>query len=327
MINEGLIASQLEAAFLTKLGGTIAVACGSGSQALLLALRAVDVEAGDEVIVPTYVCAEVLATIEALGATAVIVDVSEDYLIDIDEARRARTPRCKAVVVPYVLGIFRDIAPLRSLGLPLIEDCAQFMPDRPDALKGDLAIFSFEATKVIAAGEGGLVLCRTESIGARLGALKRFDGGRFKLNLYPLSDILAALALSQLSAVPAFLARRRGIAKEYLDGLRDLDTLYLPSTFVGSSMFFRFPIRVRGKLQGKVAAMIEALKVRGVSARKPVDPPLHHLRSGSPSCECADALYDSTLSIPLYPALTQSDVAQVIAAVRGAVGDLLQGSH
>lgn len=153
MLNEGAATRRLEQWFEHASGGGTAVATGSGSQALLLALRALEVGAGAEVILPTYVCAEVLGVVESLGATARLVDIADDYLINANATAAAITPRTRAIIVPYVMGIRTDIEPLRTHGVPIIEDLAQWLgPVR--AFKGDIQVFSFEATKVVAAGEG-----------------------------------------------------------------------------------------------------------------------------------------------------------------------------
>ncbi len=315
MINEGALTRELESRFRARYGGESAVACGSGSQALMLALRALAIRPGDEVIVPSYVCAEVLATVEAAGATAVIVDVKDDYLLDVALAADALTPATKAVVIPYVMGIWRDPSPLRALGLPIIEDCAQYVPLASDwKFEGDLAVFSFEASKVLASGEGGMLLGRG-AVARDLADLKRCTGTAYKLNLYPLSDVLAALALRQLDALDSFLHRRRELARFYLDELRPLRNWTLPGRLGEHNMFFRFPLRYAGHDAVDLDHILEQLKARGVTCRRPVDCPLHRLRAARSSCDKAEALYSTTLSIPIYPSLTDAQAGHVVNAV------------
>ncbi|MGH9904151.1 MAG: DegT/DnrJ/EryC1/StrS family aminotransferase, partial [Pyrinomonadaceae bacterium] len=262
MINEGSLARELENVFRDRYAAHAAVACSSGSQALMLALEAVGVSPGDQVMVPTYVCAEVLATIEAIGATALIVDVEDDYLMSVSAARVAQTVQCKAIVFPYVMGIWRDVTPFREFGLPIIEDCAQFIPDETmnfGGVRGDLAIFSFEATKLITSGEGGMVVARDKKLANRLEAVKRYGETNYKLNLYPLADLLAALALSQFSSLRQFLHRRRELANKYFEKLAGVSGISLPQGLRNRSIFFRFPVRLADHLAGKLEQLIAEL--------------------------------------------------------------------
>lgn len=325
MINEGLVTHELEQAFCYRFNGKAALACGSGSQGLVLALRAVGASGGDEVIVPTYVCAEVLACIEAVGATARIVDVADDWLLDYDAAELAIGPRTKAIVLPYVMGIWRDFRVLADAGIPLIEDCAQYFPPSGRGLQGALCVFSFEATKFITCGEGGMVVSLNTAYDSILRSLKRFGDSPYRLNLYPLSDLLSSLALSQLARLPEFLVRRRVVADLYFELLADVPGLELPHSLRERSVFFRFPIRLTGQLQGKLDAIIRGMSDRGVVARRPVDLPLHRMRKPASPCSNADRLWEGTLSIPMYPALSDSQARTVAGALRAAVSAATRG--
>lgn len=316
MINEGKLTQRLEFEVLRRFGGAAALGCGSGSQALMLALKALKVGAGDEVILPSYVCGEVAATVEALQATPVIVDVDDEYLIDFGQVASARTHATKAIIVPYVMGIWRDPSPLLSLEVPIIEDCAQYMPTSDRwTFTGDLAVFSFEATKVIAAGEGGLVLARTGNAAERLQGLKRLAGTDFKLNLYPLADVLAALALRQLAALDSFLARRQKLAAYYMSRLASLRDWALPRNLGQHNIFFRFPMRYIGERSPDFPDIFESLEKLGVICRRPVDGPLHQVRTPRLSCGTAERLCATTLSIPIYPSLTDAEAKQVVDAL------------
>jgi UDP-4-amino-4-deoxy-L-arabinose-oxoglutarate aminotransferase len=264
------------------------------------------------------VCAEVLACIEALGATAQIIDVADDWLLDCDAAASAVGPRTKAIVFPYVMGIWRDIGELSKSGVPVIEDCAQYFPMEGKDLQGSLTVYSFEATKMMTSGEGGLVLSRSPLFADVLPRLKRFGDSPYRLNLYPMSDLLASLALSQLSRLPQFLARRRAIADLYFEWLADVPGLVLPHVLRRRSIFFRFPIRLTGPLHGKLDALMAAMNTRGVVARRPVDLPLHRMRTSASRCANADRLWDSTISIPLYPDLSDSQARTVALVLREA---------
>ncbi|GAB1849127.1 UDP-4-amino-4-deoxy-L-arabinose aminotransferase [Achromobacter xylosoxidans] len=310
MLNEGAATRRLEQWFEHASGGGTAVATGSGSQALLLALRALEVGAGAEVILPTYVCAEVLGVVESLGATARLVDIADDYLINANATAAAITPRTRAIIVPYVMGIRTDIEPLRTHGVPIIEDLAQWLgPVR--AFKGDIQVFSFEATKVVAAGEGGMAMARTPELAQRLVQAKRIASSPYKLNLYPLSDLQATLALSQLERLSKTWERRQMLAQRYIAGLADTPVI-VPAQRIEHGMYFRFAVQLPAGFE--VAQAITAFARHGVAVRRPVDSLLHHIRSTTATFPMAQALYDRTISLPLYPALSDDDLDVVLSA-------------
>lgn len=311
MLNEGVATRQLEQWFERVSGGT-AVATGSGSQALLLALRAVGVGTGAEVVLPTYVCAEVLGVVESLGATAKLVDVVGNYLISVKAVAAAITPRTRAIIVPYVMGIRTNIEPLRAHGLPIIEDLAQWLGPT-HAFKGDIQVFSFEATKVVAGGEGGIAVARSPQLAERLIDAKRVASSPYKLNLFPLSDLQSTLVLSQLQRLQAMWQRREALAQRYLEGLANTP-LTLPSRRSDCGMYFRFPVQLPVGLDA--THTIAAFARHGVAIRRPVDSLLHHFRPTTTAFPMAEALFDRTVSLPLYPALSDSDLDVVLTAAR-----------
>jgi UDP-4-amino-4-deoxy-L-arabinose-oxoglutarate aminotransferase len=321
MVNEGEKAAQLEDWFVRVYGGRDAVAVGSGSQALALALGALALQPGDEVIVPDYVCIEVLAVVESMGLTPLIVDVGDDYLISHDAARAAISQRTGAIILPYTLGIHTDPRPLATLGLPVIEDCATFFPVGHAAawpLLGHLAVFSFEGTKLVTSGEGGLVLTSDQALAARLRAAKRYRRTGFKLNLYPLSDLQAALALSQLGRIEWLVERRRALALAYVAALEDVEGLLVPRQILDRSVFFRLPLQAAAPRAGAVDALIAAFAQEGIAVRRPVSD-LSSALSGRPPSRNAARLHAVTFSLPLYPALSEAEHERVIDVARRVI--------
>lgn len=217
MLNEGAATRRLEQWFEHASGGGTAVATGSGSQALLLALRALEVGAGAEVILPTYVCAEVLGVVESLGATARLVDIADDYLINANATAAAITPRTRAIIVPYVMGIRTDIEPLRTHGVPIIEDLAQWLGPCAHS-RGTSRYSRSRPPKSWPPERGGMAMARTPELAQRLVQAKRIASSPYKLNLYPLSDLQATLALSQLERLSKTWERRQMLAQRYIAG-------------------------------------------------------------------------------------------------------------
>jgi len=157
---QGPEVAGLERELAQRLGVAAAAAVSSGSAALELALRALDVGAGHEVIIPTYACDAVYHAVTRCGATPVLADADPDTLglSGADVARR-RTARTRAVIVVHPFGLAVDLADFQRLGVPLVEDCAQTLgatcAGRPVGARGELAVCSFYATKLLTTGEGG----------------------------------------------------------------------------------------------------------------------------------------------------------------------------
>lgn len=318
MIAEGEATRGFETALSERYGFRHAVATGSGCQALLLALRAAGIGRGSRVGVPTYVCPEVVGVVEALEATPVLADVGEDYALD--PADPSLDGESDGVVVASLFGRYVDARRYRGLEIPVIQDWAQFIPENtaaPAHTSGEAfpAIVSFEGTKPLSAGEGGAVLTTSEMQAAKLRSMKRLVDSDLKLNLFPMSDLQAALALSQLRRADQLLRRRRHIAATYdaaFESLRGAERVARPP---GST-----PIRYLLKThRGDLDDVIRNLGERGVAARRPVAVMLHHVRRSSRRFPVAEALFRSTLSIPCYPALSDSQVERVISAVRAVL--------
>lgn len=316
MLGEGVRAAALEHEIAEAAGFAGGVSCGSGCQALWLSLLAKEVGRGDEVILPTYVCSEVSETIRRMGATPVAVDVGDDWHLSFEAVADAQTRRSRAIIAPRLFGFGKDFTPLRSLGLPVIEDWAQFAHPSPERLSptcGDIVFHSFEATKVLTAGEGGMALVRDRALLARLRKLKRIQGSRSRFNLTPLSDLQAALAGAQWRRLPAMLARRRVLAQRYLTELGSLRGIRWPdATFLQRATHFRLPFRARLRRMADGQRVIDDFAAAGIAVRRPVAT----LVAPGRSTPNASRLLRETLSLPLYPALTDHDQTRIIAAAQ-----------
>jgi perosamine synthetase len=305
------------AAFVGLQGG---VAVSSGTAALELALRALRIGAGDEVIMPSYVCPAPWLATQRVGAQATLVDIDlNTFNIDPLAACQAVTNKTRAIIVPHLFGLPADLTPLERLGIPLIEDCAQTLGvtelGRPVGRVGRLTVCSFYATKLLCAGEGGMVLSNEGALLERVRSLREYDGAAtldpssFNLKL---TDLQAALGLSQLERFPAFHERRRFLAATYRDALSSKAAV-CPSVPPGRTHgYYRFVIRLpylRTNPDGLIG-LISRLEEQGIHCRKPVFRPLHRYleQSGFPNSDEADR---TALSIPLYPDLTDDEVRQI----------------
>ncbi len=292
------------------------VATNSGTAALHLALLTLGVGPGDEVLLPSYTCVALLHAVRYVGATPCVVDSEPGgYNISVQEAQWHVSPRTKAVIVPHMFGMPADLEPLASLGVPLIEDCAQALGatyhDQPVGRFGMISICSFYATKVITTGEGGMLLSDSELLLRRARDMRDYDGRaahetRFN---YKMTDMQAALGLSQLCRLPSFLARRRALASRYSAGLGGLP-VSLPAARHGRThIFYRYVMGV-----GDAARLARRLGVKGIECKAPVFKPLHSYLKQDGFAQ-AEAAMRSALSIPLYPSLTDAEADRIARTV------------
>ena len=243
---------EFEQAFAAYLGGGVeTIAVSSATAGLHLAAEACGIGPGDEVIVPTLTFTATASVIRYLGAKVVLVDVEEgSHLIDLEQAARRVTPRCKAIMPVHFGGLPCDVAKVqefaRCYGLMVIEDAAHAIPARSKgrmigASESDACVFSFYANKPLTTGEGGMVATRNPRIAERVRLMRThglnrdaFDRFRkvgaswaydvvapgFKYNM---TDTAAAIGLVQLARSEALRASRQRAAERYFEQLAGLD--------------------------------------------------------------------------------------------------------
>jgi perosamine synthetase len=317
MIAEGRTVAAFEEAVGAYLGLRGGVATSSGTSALFLALTACGIGPGDEVVIPTYVCRSVRDAVLCTGATPVLCDIGDDWCMTPATVEAVLTTATRAIVLVHPFGIADDAGPICELGIPVIEDCCQALgaSDGQSMVgqRGIAAIVSFHATKLLTTGEGGMVLTNDAAMLAKIRRLKTGTANGSDLRWrQPMTDLQAALGLSQLARYDVFLDRRRQIADAYFAGLADLP-VRLPTSVRNRSVFFRFPIRIAQDF-AKVQAAFEA---EGIQVRQGVDALLHWNDSNSANrFPVAEAYYRETLSLPIYPALTDVECDRVITACR-----------
>ena len=314
-IAQGKVVHEFESAFAQKIGARYAVSTNSGTAALHLTLLAMGVGENDEVIIPSYVCTALLNAVKYTGAEPVLAEIDpETYNLEPDDVRRKLTNRTKAVVVPHLFGLAADMEELLALNVPIIEDCAQAVGSKYRqkcvGTFGQAAVFSFYATKVMTAGEGGMVVSDSKDLIDRVRDLREYDNkDDYKIRFnYKMTDIHAAIGLAQLSRIETFIRRRREIAKLYDQVFESLD-LQLPSRKQGH-IYFRYVIG----LGTDAGSWIQNLKEKGIECARPVYIPLHWYLGlkGFPQTEKA---WKESLSIPIYPSLAKADVHRVITGL------------
>ncbi len=306
------------AAFIGVEGG---VAVSSGTAALQLVLLGLGVGPGDEVILPSYVCvAPWLATVR-VGARPRVVDIEPaSYAIDPGRAEKVVSSRTKVIIVPHPFGLPADLTRLQALGVPLVEDCAQTLgaveAGRQVGSVGVAAICSFYATKLLCTGEGGMVVSRDTALLEKCRHYRLYDEELALVSEafnYKMTDLQAALGLSQLSRFRSFLERRASIAAAYQAAFAQTG-LTLPLAPEGRShIFYRYVVRLgrTGRRRRSLEGILGRLEHRGIQCRRPVFRPLHRYLDLDSYPESEQAM-ETALSVPIYPTMTDDEVTRTI---------------
>ncbi len=319
---QGPKVAEFEGAMASLLGRQGAIALSSGTAALHLALKALGIKEGEGVALPGFVCAALANAVRYLAAEPQLVEVEPKGLnIDPADLRSRLKANTKAIIVPHLFGRPAELEEVLALGLPVIEDCAQSLGalygGKPAGSWGRVAVLSFYATKMLATGEGGMLLADDPNILETARDLRDYDereDGELRYN-YKMTEMEAALGLSQLGRLEEFVTRRRDLAGGYglaFSGLR----VQLPQDHPrGRHVFYRYVLLLPPEGKEDMEAILQDLEHRGVMARRPVYRPLHQVLGG-PALPVTEDLWARAISIPLYPSLDEVDVSRIVEVVR-----------
>jgi len=317
-LSQGPEVVKFEKSLAEFIGKKRGVAASSGTAALHLALLGLDVKEEDEVIIPSFVCTAVLNAINYTGANPVITDIEPlTFNISVDAVKKAVTTKTKAIIVPHMFGCPAGMDKLSELDIPLIEDCAQAIgatyKGQTTGSFGLISMFSFYATKVLACGEGGMVLSDSEDLISKVKDLRDYDNKNdyiLRYN-YKMTDIQASLGMNQLSLLEKFIEKRKEIAARYFQEFKDCD-FSLPVWKDGKEhIYYRFVIKTRDD----ASSYVEKLQQKKVMCRRPVYKPLHLYLNLSGFPHTMDA-WHKAISIPLYPSLKEKEIEKIVSVVK-----------
>ncbi len=347
-------------AFLESWGEGVAkgelhsLAVNSATAGLHLALEAVGVGPGDEVITTTHTFTATAEVVRYLGADVVLVDIDPATLcIDVAAVAAAITPRTKAVMPVHYGGLAADMQSLLALakqhGLRVVEDAAHALPTTcggqlVGTLGSDACVFSFYANKTITTGEGGMVVTRDDALAARMKVMRlhgisrdAFDRFTSKVPSwyyeivapgfkYNLTDIAAAIGIHQLRRARAFQQRRAQIAAMYDEALRGLPVILAPHAPTGDvHSWHLYPLRLTAAAPLTRDALIDRLFAAGIGCSVHYIPlhlqPYWRDRYGLSGAQFphSQAVYEGLISLPIYPRMTDADVARVVDALTAAL--------
>jgi len=355
-VTTGPETKAFEQEFADHLGGGLqAIAVNSATAGLHLALEAIGIGPGDEVIAPTLTFTATVEVARYLGADARLVDV-DPVTLNIDPAavEAAITPATRAILPVHYGGLACDMPALfdiaRRHGLQVVEDAAHALPTTcGGTLVGQLpsaaSVFSFYANKTMTTGEGGMVVARDEALAARMRVMRLHGISRdafdrftsrtpawyyeivapgFKYNL---TDIAAALGRVQLQRLPAFVQRRRQLAARYLRELKDLPLILPADAPAGDTHAWHlFVLRLSDAAHVTRDEVIQRLSDAGIGTSVHYVPlhrqPYWRDRYGlmPEQFPHAEQAYRRMFSIPLFTAMSDDEQGRVIAALRAILG-------
>jgi dTDP-4-amino-4,6-dideoxygalactose transaminase len=334
MIAQGRRVAELEDRWGDRVGVRHAVAVSNGTVALMATLTGLGVAPGDEVITVSHTFAATVNAILWTGATPVFVDVEPDtYLIDAKRIEAAITPRTRVILPVHLFGLVADMDMVRVIadrhGLAVVEDAAQA---HGATFRGRSAgsfghgTFSLYATKNMTTAEGGFITTDDDRLADWL-RLYRNQGMRARYEFeilgfnFRLTDVAAAMGLVQLDKLERNTDRRRAIAAAYDAAFADLPVA-IPVTPAGRTHVFHQYTLVVGPRRDDI---VRSLREAGVGADIYYPVPVHRQayvqeRGVHADLPVTDRLAATTLSLPIFPGLSEADQAVVIRAVRDAIG-------
>lgn len=331
--------AEFERRFAARLGVAHASAVSSGTTGLHLALRAVGVRDGDEVVTSPFSFVASANVMAYERARPVFADIDPRTLnLDPDAAAAAITDRTAAILPVHIFGYPADLPAFERLGLPIVEDACEALgavhaDGTPVGGRGHPAVFGFYANKQLTTGEGGMLTTGDASVKERVDSERNqgrapnmdwLDHDRLGFN-YRLSDVACAIGLAQLDRLDDMLAARARVAGWYREALAGIEGLDLPCEDAGGDRrgWFVFVVQLpRGRDRDGV---IEGLRARGVQS-KPYLPAIHlmsyyretygHREGEFPVCEDVAA---RSVALPFFPRMTESQVEQVSDALRAVL--------
>lgn len=345
-LTTGETTRRFESDFVAFLGGGVeAVSVNSATAGLHLGLEALGVAPGDEVITTTHTFTATAEVIRYLGGHPVFVDIDPATLcINALEVEKAITKKTKAIIPVHFGGLAADMESLISLGrnyeISIMEDAAHALPatysgQMIGTLDSDVTVFSFYANKTITTGEGGMLVTRNPLIAKRARTMRlhgidrdafdRFSSKKAKWYYdvvgpgfkYNLTDVASAIGIHQLKKAYDFQSKREKIAQLYNEVLKDLPLILPPQPLKRDTHSWHlYTIRLKNSSHNR-DVVIDKLFDQGIGCSVHYQP-LHllsywrdayHLRPEM--FPHSQAVYEKTLSLPIYPSMTENDVIRV----------------
>ncbi|QQG44088.1 MAG: DegT/DnrJ/EryC1/StrS family aminotransferase [Candidatus Roizmanbacteria bacterium] len=338
MLTQGQVVSIFEKEFSQYCKVKYAIACNNGTSALHIALYSIGLKPGDEVITTPFTFVATANSILMVGAVPVFVDIEPfTFNIDTQKIEAAVTKKTKAILVVNLYGQPADYDRILSIAkkhnLTVVEDAAQSVGAEYKGKKSgnlaDIGCFSFYGTKNITCGEGGMITTNNKHYYEKSLLFRNHGQDEKKKYFYSdigynyrLTDILASIALIQLNKIKTMTKKRQMIALKYDKILRDVNGITTPFTAPNRThVYHQYTIKVTKDFKLKRYALKDYLYKKGVQTNIYYPKPLYefdHLQVGKKqkSYPITEAVTKECLSLPIYPALKNSDIDYIIDLIK-----------
>ena len=338
-LTEGPITREFENSIKEYTGAKHAIAVTSCTTGLELALRALKIGQGDEVIVPDYTYPATATVAPIVGAKTVIVDINKDtMLIDYDAVEAVITPKTKAIIPVTEFGNPLDYDRLNQIkekyGLYIVEDAAPALgaeyKGQKTGVLSDITVFSFHPRKFITTGEGGMITTNNDKWAEWMTSYKHFgmdmsgtsrEGIQFDIigTNYKLSNVLAAIGLGQMKHIDALLENRQQLAENYIKLFNDIENITLPKTTEGgkhSYQSFCIYVEDRDRIMNTMRAKGIEVQIGTYALH------MHKAFNNHPLVEIKGEMknsrwcYDHTLTLPLFDDLSLEQQEYIVSELK-----------
>lgn len=337
---KGPFVTQFERRFAERVGARHGVAVSSGTSAILIALAALGVGAGDEVIVPAFTMIACVNTVVQLGARPVLVDSEPDtWNLDPDRVEAAITPRTRAILAVHLYGHPARMDRLKAVaerhGIALLEDAAEAhgatFRGAPVGSLADAGAFSFYANKLVACGEGGMVVTNRPEVADKARSLRNqcYDDRKRRWLVHEaigysccMTNLQAGVGLAQTARLDTFIDRHRRNARRYAVLLADVPGVTLPPEVDWAmNVYWTYSVLIDadrfGRSRDELMLHLEASRIDCRTTFLPVhrQPPYRAMFAGA-RFPVAERLGETGISLPCGNTTTAEDVRRVASAVR-----------
>ena len=333
-LGAGPMVTKFEKEYAEFVNAKHAIAVNTGTAALHLALAAADIQAGDEVILPSFTFVATAEAVVIAGAKPVFVDINpETYNISPEKIEEAIAEKTKAIMPVDLYGLPANMKPIKEIaekhGLLIIEDAAQAhganYKGKPPGAFADVACWSFYASKNMTTGEGGMITTNDDELGEKI-RFMRSHGEKEKYKSlmlghnYHMPEFQAAIGCVQLKKLPKFLAKRRENAKKITEILKKAEKLKLPTEPEGyQHSWYLYTVRVKDAQEKERDEILEKLRHKGIDAQVYYRYPIHlmpyYTKFGKYRLPETEKAASQVFSLPVHPGVTKEQVDYISETV------------
>lgn len=330
---------EFEKQFAKYIGTKYAIGLNSATSALDLSLKLLNINHGDQVLVPTITFVSTAHAVSYNLASPIFVDSDENLLIDIEDIKQKITPKTKAIIPVHYSGRSVDINYLRKIAgnIPIIEDCAHACGSVFNGQKcgsfGDMGVFSFHAVKNLSTGDGGMITTNNFDIYNRAKRLRwlgidkntwdrtdinksywwEYNVSEIGLKCH-MNDITASIGLVQLNKLEKMNNRRKQIAQMYFKGLKNISSIITPFMDTENSKSSWHIYCIRCKNRNNLSIYLKEKNIMTGVHYKPIH--LYKCYDNIPVLPNAENYFKEILSLPIYPDLTNEEVSTVVNEIK-----------